>query len=116
MRVVRLVTAAFPGVDAEARLIGGWGAAQLQSRQDLLPLAVPVGQWIRITVTYDYRELTIAVNGRTFSLPCQERAFFNPATFGGPNHSSPGQGIGADTQYFHGKLCRLRIAHRAENE
>ncbi len=74
-------------------------------------LVVPVGQWSRITVTYDLATLAFSVEGQPLkSYPFTGKAlYFQTSVFGG--HLRPGFGVDAGDGFFNGYLKSLRITH-----
>ena len=77
-------------------------------------LAVPADQWSKVSVSYDFSQMTFAVNGQRRALPLTGRPFlFKPSIFGG--HIGP-EGVnfqGRKTSFYQGLLRRLTIRQYA---
>lgn len=77
-------------------------------------LPLPTGEWSKVTVSYNLRELKFTVNGVSRQYPFNNKrgVFFKPSVFGGP--AWPTYETGKDVRFFKGQLRSLRIRHLAE--
>ncbi len=75
-------------------------------------LMLPEGEWSKIMVSYNLKELCFMVNGKTHRIPFNKRgAGIKASVFGGHNIDYE---LGRDGKFFKGQLRGLRIRHTAE--
>jgi len=76
-------------------------------------LPVVIGQWNKIQISYNMKELIYKVNNETKSYKFSGKPlYFMPSTFGG--HTKIGFGIKEQMNFFKGDLRKFRIIHKAE--
>jgi len=73
-------------------------------------ISVPIGQWSKVEITYDLKQMVFKVNGKiTKSIPFSTKGrIATPLVFGG-------YGDGQHDGYFEGYLQELRIEHGIKN-
>ncbi len=95
----------------DGRLFASYISKLIQESYFDTGLAVPVGQWSRIVVTYDLAQLSFQVDqqpARTYPFT-GTALYFQPSVFGG--HLRAGFGVEAGDGFFNGFLRALSITH-----
>lgn len=95
------------------RLCFAFGDRALKTNSVSTALTLPPNQWSEVSVSYDFKAVTLSVNGvkKSFPLPKARALYFKPAIFGG--HTKNEFGLPRNTQMFKGKLSSISIDHNA---
>ena len=95
------------------RLYFAFGDRDLKTHTFATNLTVVPGKWNEVEITYDCKNITFTVNGKSRSFPLSARAlYFKPFIFGG--HDKIEFGIDRKMTYYHGDLKKLTIKHFTE--
>ena len=95
------------------RICFAFGDRQLNTHHISTAVDIPAGKWSDVEIAYDFKNVTIKVDGKgkSYPLPKAQALYFRPGIFGG--HTKVEFGLPSGSKMFKGKLRSISIYHNA---